>query len=111
MKSVLFSIPIPGFLQSLGLPESLPVFGYGFMLLVAYLICTFWATRRGKALGISPDVVSNISTSALISGVLGARLLHWILYPQGYSTFMDFLRLNQGGLVLYGFCARRQEGA
>ena len=103
MRSVLFTIPLPSFLQSWGLPESLPVFGYGLMLLVAYLICTFWATRRAKTHGVDADVVNNISTTALISGVLGARLMHLILYPGGYHNFSDFFKLNEGGLVLYGF--------
>jgi len=73
------------------------------MLLIAYLICTFWATKRGKKFGVEAQVVSNITTTALISGIFGARLLHWILYPEGYAHFIDFLKLNEGGLVLYGF--------
>jgi phosphatidylglycerol---prolipoprotein diacylglyceryl transferase len=73
------------------------------MLLVAYLVCTFWATRRAKTYDITADVVGSITTTALISGVLGARIMHFLLYPEGYHSFGDFLKLNEGGLVLYGF--------
>lgn len=73
------------------------------MLLMAYLVCTFWATQRGKKLGIEADVVNSLSTTVLISGVIGCRLMHIILYPEGYHEFMDIFKLNEGGLVLYGF--------
>ena len=73
------------------------------MLLIAYIVCTFWATKRGKKFGVSSDLVNSLSTTALISGVVGCRIMHFILYPEGYQTFTDFFRLNEGGLVLYGF--------
>lgn len=103
MRSTLFTIPLPDFLQSLGLPEGIPVFGYGFMILMAYLVCTAWASHRGKAYGIKKEQVQDLVTMALISGIVGARIMHTILYPSGYQSLADYFKLYNGGLVLYGF--------
>lgn len=102
MRSTLFRIPVPDFLQSLGLPDGIPVFGYGMMILIAFLLCTWIAGKRGESLQVSKDRVQDISTMTLLAGLVGARLLHIVLYPDGYETFLDIFKLYRGGLVLYG---------
>lgn len=103
MRSTLFSIPLPEFLQSWGLPAALPIFSYGLLILIAYLVATYWAGKRGQKYGISKDQVQDLTTSALISGIIGARLMHFILYPDYYHSWLDLLKIYEGGLVLYGF--------
>ena len=103
MRSTLFSIPLPEFLQSLGLPAALPVFSYGLMILTAYLLATSWATKRGQTYGINKDQVQDITTATLISGIIGARMMHLFLYPEHYYSWVDILKIYEGGLVLYGF--------
>ena len=103
MRSTLFSIPLPSFLQSLGLPAELPIFGYGLMILCAYILATQWATIRGKKYGVNKDQIQDITTAALISGIIGARIMHLFLYPDYYESWVDILKIYEGGLVLYGF--------
>jgi phosphatidylglycerol:prolipoprotein diacylglycerol transferase len=103
MRSTLFTIPLPQFLVDMGLPAGIPIFGYGAMILVAYLVCSYWAVRRGRQFGMKSEQVQDLVTTSLISGIIGARFMHWWLYPEGYETFFDFFKLYNGGLVLYGF--------
>ena len=103
MRSVLFYIPLPSFLQSWGLPANIPIFGYGMMILLAYLICGAWAVHRGKIYGLRKDQVQSLVTTSLISGLLGARVCHVILYNEYYHSWVDFFKIYNGGLVLYGF--------
>ncbi|MBF0197521.1 MAG: prolipoprotein diacylglyceryl transferase [Planctomycetes bacterium] len=100
MRSVLFKIPLPEFL---GLGEGIPVFGYGLMILLAWLTSDYWARKRAEQFSIEGEHVQSITISALVAGIIGARLTHFILYPDGYESFIDFFKIYEGGLVLYGF--------
>jgi phosphatidylglycerol---prolipoprotein diacylglyceryl transferase len=103
LRSVLFRIPIPEFLQNLGLPEALPIFSYGLMILLAYIVVTFICIKRAHPLGFNKDIVQDITTSTLIAGIIGARLAHIILYTDQYGSFLEIFKIYNGGLVLYGF--------
>lgn len=80
----------------------LPIFGYGVMILTAFLLCTWLASKRAQKYQIAKDRVQDITTMTLLAGLLGARIMHLILYSEGYSSFVDFFKFYEGGLVLYG---------
>ena len=103
MRSILFHIPLPGFLSNWGLPTEIPIFGYGMMILLAYLICGKWAVERGKFYGLLPEQVQSLVTTSLVSGLIGARLCHVWLYTEFYHSWVDVFKIYNGGLVLYGF--------
>jgi len=73
------------------------------MILIAYLLATHWAGSRGQKYNISKDQVQDITTGALISGIIGARMMHLFLYPSYYQSWVDIFKIYEGGLVLYGF--------
>lgn len=73
------------------------------MILLAYITSTQWACQRAKRYQISPTHIQDIALVSLFSGVLGARIAHFILYNQYYESLFDFIKINDGGLVLYGF--------
>jgi phosphatidylglycerol:prolipoprotein diacylglycerol transferase len=80
MKSALFSIDIPG-LGLQVLPSYFTLLLLGF--LAAILVCQREAARRD----IDPNLVIDLGIWALISGILGARILHVI--ADGY--FYDYV--------------------
>jgi phosphatidylglycerol:prolipoprotein diacylglycerol transferase len=97
----------------------LPVYSYGFMLMLAFLAATAVATRLARQRGIAPEYVLDLTASVLVAGILGARLLYVAL---NLSYFRDHpghvLRLWEGGLSFHGglaggliagliFCRRR----
>lgn len=106
--------------------ESVPVFGYGFMLFVGFVAATWTAQRRAQRAGLQDDFVWDLAVWGLLAGIGGARLFYVIQYHDrvfrpGMSTgqlLLAFFKLPDGGLVLYGglitgigfylwFCRRR----
>lgn len=100
MLPVLFRIP--------GL--DLPIYGYGVMLAIGFLLAVEVGRRLANLRGMSPDFITNIAMVCLVSGILGARLLFILQYPSTvFSKDASFgenlfsaVNLAQGGLVYYG---------
>ena len=101
MRPVLFHIP----LDWLGLP-TVPVYGFGLMLVVAFL-AAFWLARlRAVRYGIDPEQTVDLGLYAIVAGLVGARLafLIWDYEPDPLSTspFLDMLAIWEGGLTFQG---------
>lgn len=99
MYPILFRIPGIG-------QEGIPIYGFGLMLFIAFLVCTWLAAKRAKAKGISPTLIQDMSVWIFVSGLLGARVL--FLYEQklSFSEFLwNFPRIWDGGIILYGSVA------
>ncbi len=87
----------------------LPVYGYGFMLFVGFLLATWWAGRRAKVVGLSLDNVWDGAMILLVGGIAGARVWYLVQYRNevfrgktGAAAFRALFELQEGGLVLYG---------
>ncbi len=89
---------------------SIPVYGYGFMLLVGFLLAGWMASRRAQHEGLAAEVIWDLATWLFFSGIVGARLFYLIQFRK--RVFADKQRLDEyvltavnlpdGGLVLYG---------
>ncbi len=98
MYQVLFTIPIlKGWLS----PEGIPVNGFGVMLFLVFVSTMIYLRLRTKALGIPLPAgrVQDLVLLFLGAGVLGGRIVYMIQYDVPIS---QFIRVDQGGLVLYG---------
>jgi prolipoprotein diacylglyceryltransferase len=96
MRQVLFHIP----LNELNADwPSIPVYGYGAMLFVAFVVCTLFATRLALREGIARERVQDLAIWMFIFGIIGARITYMIQYRVPVTQF--FL-LWDGGLVFYG---------
>lgn len=110
---------------------SIPVFGYGFMLFLGFLIGGHTAVSRTRMARLAPpgeekDLVWDLAMWLFFSGIIGARAFYLLQYhdrvfaeaqsPAGYLKAA--VNLPDGGLVLYGgvllglaaffvFCRRR----
>ena len=95
MLRVLFVIPIG---------EGIPVFGYGLMLMLAFLAGIGLACYRAKSRGISRDAVIDIGLYSLISGVVGARIAYLLLdhVPSPEDNWKTIFAVWQGGLTFQG---------
>jgi phosphatidylglycerol:prolipoprotein diacylglycerol transferase len=90
--------------------HEIPIYGYGLMLVVAFIACILTSQWLGRCSGIDPELFSNAVLIGLISGVIGARLCH-ILENFGAYTRSDFsvlqnlrhmIDIREGGLTYYG---------
>ncbi len=99
MRKILAYIP----LHYLGLSD-IPIFSYGFMMMLAFLSAIFIARRQAVKDGIDPDKIYDISFIAILSGIIGSRLLWVILFsPKGtWSSLYEIVAVWNGGLVYYG---------
>lgn len=90
--------------------EGLPIFGYGFMLLIAVSSGTWWAARRAQRENLPSEKIWDLAFCLLMSGIAGARLFYLVQYHdrvfKNVSTVPEFLNavlnLSNGGIVLYG---------
>jgi prolipoprotein diacylglyceryltransferase len=82
-----------------GMTESIPIYGYGAMLFVAFVFCVLLAARLGKREGIDPKHIQDLAIWIFIFGIIGARLTYMIQYGEPLSKF---IMIWDGGLVFYG---------
>jgi phosphatidylglycerol:prolipoprotein diacylglycerol transferase len=100
MRQVLFHIPLKPFAWlPAWWPDYVPVYGYGVMLALTLLVCTWMAGHRARKEGIAPQYIQDLAVWIFLGGLIGARTVYMIQYGEPLSRF--FL-IWQGGLVFYG---------
>src|ERR1700677_3686264 len=68
MMQILFRIHLFG--------REIPIYGYGLMLVVAFLACVQTSRWLAAWKGMNPDHFVDATLIALITGLIGARLCH-----------------------------------
>lgn len=101
MLQVLFRIPLKTSLT----PDGIPIYGFGMMLFLAFLLCTWLASRRADREGVSRDLIQDMAIWIFLGGLLGARITY-LIGEQPLTSVSDFFyqlpRIWDGGIVLYG---------
>src|SRR5262245_2547293 len=101
MLQVLFRIPI----KTQTFPDGIPVYGFGVMLFLAFIVCTWLAGRRGEREGISKETIQDLAIWIFVGGLLGARITYLLQEPGIDGVWGLIKRLPmiwEGGIVLYG---------
>jgi phosphatidylglycerol:prolipoprotein diacylglycerol transferase len=93
MQQVLFEIPGLG----------LKLFGYGFMLMLAFLGAMTLAARRAARERLDPEIIYDLAVWVFLGGLLGARLFYVVQYwGVRVHRISDIFKIWEGGIVLYG---------
>jgi phosphatidylglycerol:prolipoprotein diacylglycerol transferase len=87
-----------------------PIYGYGVMLVVGFLLALELAKFLAGRAGLDPEIFVNAGLIALIAGIAGARLSHvienWATYTDPNrsfaANFFDAVNIRSGGLTFYG---------
>lgn len=80
-----------------------PIYSYGFMLAIAFLIGIFGAGRFAKKIGVSFDNVVDLGVWILIGAIVGARLAYVITEYQYFLKYpWEIILINSGGLAFHG---------
>jgi prolipoprotein diacylglyceryltransferase len=95
MYQVLFRIPI----KTAWMPDGIPIYGFGLMLFLAFVICTWLAGRRAQKEGIAKERLQDLAIPIFFFGILGARIVFMIQYE---VPLADWYKIWEGGLVWYG---------
>jgi prolipoprotein diacylglyceryltransferase len=100
MHQVLIRIPLKPFAWLPDWwPEQVPLFGYGMMLFITFLVTTWLAGRRARKEGMNPQHVQDLGIWIFAAGIIGARITFMIQYK---VPIQDFFKIWEGGLVFYG---------
>lgn len=101
MHRILVEIPLPW-------GGAIPIYSYGFMIMLAFIAGITLAVRRAKARGISPDVILDIGLYSIICGIIGARLA-FVLTDPDFSPdptvsqpILEYIAIWKGGLTFQG---------
>ena len=105
MQQVLFTIPV---LEDWFPPNGIPVYGFGAMLFITFIVCTIWGSRRAKKVGMPPERFQDMTIWIFISGIIGARVLYMIQYAHQFpdqsilGLIAAFFQIWKGGIIFYG---------
>jgi phosphatidylglycerol:prolipoprotein diacylglycerol transferase len=100
MAPILFKIPIT--LPYFG-PVAIPVFGYGVMLVLAFVASTWLAWWRSRREGLDPEVIFDMAFWVFLSGLIGARLFYCIeFWGRDIHNLFEAFQYWKGGIVYYG---------
>jgi len=77
---------------------------WGLMITLAFLVAALTAQARAPRVGIDPDKLVGIYVAAIVSGLLGARLLHFLMATpeEFFRDPMVYFKIWQGGFAFYG---------
>jgi prolipoprotein diacylglyceryltransferase len=85
--------------------DGIPIYGFGLMLCVAYLLCIWLAGRRAEREGIAKEHIQDLAIWLFVGGLLGARLTFLAHRPPPgglWGVVRELPRIWDGGIVLYG---------
>jgi phosphatidylglycerol:prolipoprotein diacylglycerol transferase len=89
---------------------TIPIYGYGLMLVIGFLLAAHWAKHLARRAGLDGEVLINAAMVALVAGIVGARLSHILEnldeFARGdrsaWDNFVNMVNLTSGGLTYYG---------
>lgn len=79
---------------------------YGLMMAVGFGVGAWWLVRRGRARGLPPSRLIDLSIAMVVAGLLGARLLYAITHWSEFAGawWRIFWPVQEGGTVgMHGF--------
>ena len=100
MAPILFKIPItiPFFWHG-----EIPVYGYGVLLVLAFVSSTGLAWWRCKREGLNPEVIFDLAFWIFLCGLVGARLFYCVeFWGSDIHNLLEALQYWRGGIVYYG---------
>ncbi len=89
-------------LRGQGLDESIPIFGFGSFLFLAFIASSWLARRLARREGLDPERLMDLALWIFLGGIVGARVLFLVRNPDQFKHPLDFFKIWQGGIVFYG---------
>jgi len=77
---------------------------YGLTIALGFLVVLYLVQRDARKLGVDSRVINDAAFWVLLSGLLGARVVHILMYPESYSWRdpIGWVAVWRGGLVFQG---------
>lgn len=79
------------------------IYSYGVMIAFAFFVSTILCLKESKISNIKKELILDLSVPVMISGIIGARLMHILLNLKEYILSpLEIVKIYRGGLMLYG---------
>lgn len=101
MYRVLFTIPLHFTLGGLKV-DGIPVYAYGVMLCIGFIVATYVGAWRAKRQGQDRDVMFSIAFLAFVGGIVGSRGFYVIQHASRFTSFWQMVNIRSGGLTYFG---------
>jgi prolipoprotein diacylglyceryltransferase len=86
--------------------SGLPIYGFGMMLFIAFVVCNWVGIRRAVSEGVRAETIQDLAIWVILGGLIGARLTSFLSSARAPKNLWDFLvqfvSIWDGGIVLYG---------
>lgn len=81
-----------------------PIYWYGVLIAVAFLLGAVYTLRRVKAFGLDGDRMMDAIIAGVILGVVCARLYYVIFSGDStyFESFLNLINIRKGGIAIYG---------
>lgn len=104
MQQILFHIP---FTQGwFGMPDGVPLYGFGVMLFLCFVLTAMvWGPRRAVQVGLPKERLQDMAILLFVTGIAGARIVYMMQYSdqfKGKNLLAEFFKIWEGGIVFYG---------
>ena len=79
------------------------VYSYGVMLVLAFFVSSYLASRQAAKTNIDPDKIFNLCFYVFIAGIIGSRIFYVAsCYPYYLKHPLEIVMLQHGGLAIFG---------
>jgi len=79
------------------------IYSYGLMLVLAFFVSTYLASRQAQKAHIDADKIFNLMFYIFISGIIGSRVFH---VASNFSYYfkhpLEIIMLQHGGMAIFG---------
>ncbi|MFP4172507.1 MAG: prolipoprotein diacylglyceryl transferase [Candidatus Hydrogenedentota bacterium] len=77
---------------------------YGLMIATAFIVALLLCQRDAPRFGVPVEFISSVAFGGLLAGIIGARILHIVMFSQQYSwdNPLGWIAIWEGGLVFQG---------
>lgn len=79
-----------------------PVYWYGIIISLGFLLALIYAFTNTKRFGINADRLIDCVLVTTPVAILGARAFYLLFDGNGISSFANFFSIHDGGLAIYG---------
>ena len=78
------------------------IYWYAVLISIGAVLAVIYALKSAKKFGVDPDRLTDIIISAIVFGIIGARVYYVAFNFKNYTRFVDMINLRDGGLAIYG---------
>lgn len=82
--------------------QSITLHSYGLFLVIGFFLSTWLACLEAKRRGYDPNIVLDAAMPLLLVSIICCRILYFLVYPDQWQSFGEFLQIWNGGLSFHG---------